>query len=43
MTASRYASEFECEFADAVDSVFAYADVEAALDPTLTPLFTGRW
>jgi hypothetical protein len=43
MTASRYASEFECEFADAVDSVFAYIDVEAALDPALTPLFAGRW
>jgi terminase large subunit-like protein len=39
MTAARYASEYECEFTDAIDSVFRHADIVAALDETLTPLY----
>jgi Terminase large subunit, T4likevirus-type, N-terminal len=42
-TATRYASEYECEFTDAIDSVFRYEDVTAALDPTLAPLFPEGW
>ncbi len=43
MTAARYASEYGCEFTDAIDSVFSHADVNAALDPSLRPLFPGGW
>jgi hypothetical protein len=43
MLPSFFASEYECEFSDAIDSVFAADDVRAALDPTLTPLFPGGW
>jgi formate-dependent nitrite reductase cytochrome c552 subunit len=43
LTAARYASEYECEFTDAIDSVFSHADVSAALDPSLTPLYPGGW
>ncbi len=43
MTAAQFASEYECEFTDAIDSVFFYADIRAALDPDLTPLFPGGW
>jgi hypothetical protein len=43
MTASRYASEYDCEFSDAVDSVFYAHDVNAAIDPELTPLYAGGW
>ena len=43
MTASWYASEYECEFTDAIDSVFRHEDVSAALDATLTPLFPEGW
>ena len=38
-----YASEYECEFGDAIDSVFAADDIEAALEPTVTPIFEGGW
>ena len=31
------------EFTDAIDSVFSHAHVMAALDPTLTPLYTEGW
>jgi hypothetical protein len=34
-----FASEYLCEFADTVDSVFTYADVMAAVSPSVTPLF----
>ena len=34
MTAAVYASEYDCEFTDAIDSVFFSADIRAALDPT---------
>ena len=43
MTATLYASEYDCEFTDAIDSVFRYADITAALDNTLTPLFPEGW
>jgi Terminase large subunit, T4likevirus-type, N-terminal len=43
MTAAVYASEYLCEFGDTLDSVFAYDDVIAALDPDLTPLFEKGW
>jgi hypothetical protein len=38
-----YASEYECVFGDSVDSVFFAADIEAALDETLTPLYPEGW
>jgi Terminase large subunit, T4likevirus-type, N-terminal len=41
MTAAQFASEYECEFADPIDTVFFYADIRAAVDPGLTPLFSG--
>jgi hypothetical protein len=43
MTAAAYASEYDCEFTDAIDSVFFWADIRAAVDPDLTPLFKGGW
>jgi hypothetical protein len=43
MTAAAYASEYECQFTDAIDSVFFYADVQAAIDPDLKPLYPGGW
>jgi hypothetical protein len=43
MTPTFYASEYLCEFGDTIDSVFAFNDVQVALDPTLTPLFPKRW
>jgi hypothetical protein len=43
ISAAAYASEYECRFTDAVDAVFAHADVVAALDHTITPLFEGGW
>jgi hypothetical protein len=43
MTRAAYASEYLCEFVDAVDAVYAEADIAAALDPTLTPLFAQGW
>ncbi len=43
MSASFFASEYECEFTDAVDSVFYGHDIKAAIDPTLTPLYPGGW
>jgi hypothetical protein len=43
MTAAQFASEYECEFTDAVDSVFFYADIRATLDPDVAPLLTGGW
>ncbi len=32
-------SEYMCVFGDTQDSVFSYEDIQAALDPTVTPLF----
>jgi hypothetical protein len=43
MTAARFASEYDCVFADAVESVFFAADVRAAIDSDLTPLYQGGW
>jgi hypothetical protein len=43
MTAEMFASEYECEFGDTIDSVFSHSDVTAALDPTVTPLYEGAW
>jgi formate-dependent nitrite reductase cytochrome c552 subunit len=43
MTAAQYASEYDCEFTDAIDSVFHYADIQAAIDPNLHPLYSGGW
>jgi hypothetical protein len=41
MTAEMFASEWECEFGDTIDSVFSHADVTAALDPSLSALYEG--
>jgi hypothetical protein len=43
MTRAAFASEYLCEFVDAVDAVYAEADIAAAFDPTLTPLFAQGW
>jgi len=43
MTRAAFASEYLCEFVDAVDAVYAEADIAAALDPTLIPLFAQGW
>jgi len=43
MTAAFYASEYECEFGDTVDTVFSHNDIAAALDTTLGPLYPGGW
>jgi len=34
-----FAAEYECAFTDALDSVFRTADIVAALDPSVLPLF----
>ena len=34
-----FAQEYLCEFREAVDSVFRFEDIRAALDPRVTPLF----
>ncbi len=43
MTAERFASEYLCEFTDALDSVFRHDDVTAAVDENLAPLFPAGW
>jgi hypothetical protein len=43
MTAARFASEYECEFTDAIDVVFRHADIAAALTEQLEPLFPTGW
>jgi hypothetical protein len=43
MSAAAFASEYDCEFTDAIDSVFFYADIQAAIDADLTPLYPGGW
>jgi hypothetical protein len=43
MTAAAYAAEYDCEFTDPVDAIFYSQHVDAALDNSLTPLFTGGW
>jgi len=43
MTAAQFASEYECEFTDAIDSVFFYEHIRAAVDPHIEPLFAGGW
>jgi len=42
MGAAVYASEYECRFTDALDTVFSHTDVMKALDPTVKPL-EGGW
>ena len=34
-----YAQEYECDFADAIDSVFSYQDIHGALSGDVQPLF----
>jgi len=34
-----FAQEYECEFVETVDQVFAYADIQRALDSDVLPLF----
>ncbi|MBI2401438.1 MAG: hypothetical protein HYV20_01595 [Gemmatimonadetes bacterium] len=36
-----YRQEYLCEWLDPLDSAFGTDDIRAALDATLTPLFTG--
>jgi hypothetical protein len=43
MSPAAFASEYECQFTDAVDAVFAHDDVMAALDPSLSPLYQEQW
>jgi Terminase large subunit, T4likevirus-type, N-terminal len=43
MSAAAYASEYDCEFTDAIDSVFFYAHIRAAIDPDLDPLYPRGW
>jgi hypothetical protein len=43
MTRAAFESEWMCEFVDALDSVYTEADIAAALDPTLAPLFQKEW
>jgi hypothetical protein len=43
MTADQYASEYECQFIDALDSVFFTRDIHTALNPDLEPLYEGGW
>ena len=43
MTRAAFASEYLCEFVDSVYSVYTEADIAAAFDPTLTPLFAQGW
>lgn len=43
MTAAVFASEYECKFTDAIDSVFFQADITAAIDADLQPLYRGGW
>jgi hypothetical protein len=42
-TTDRYASEYECEFTDAIGSVFYHRDIQAALNPDIDPLYPGGW
>ncbi len=34
-----FSQEYLCEFVETEDSVFSYSDIQAALDPNVTPLF----
>ena len=34
-----FRQEYQCEFADVIDSVFRMADIERALSDDVTPLF----
>ena len=43
MNPAVYHSEYECEFIDAADSIFAHADVIAALNYAVTPLYEEDW
>jgi terminase large subunit-like protein len=43
MTRAAFASEYQCEFVDALDTVFRQDDIAAALDPTLDELFEEEW
>jgi hypothetical protein len=37
-----YRQEYLCSFEDTIDAVFAYADIQAALDNEVQPLFGGK-
>jgi hypothetical protein len=37
-----FRQEYQCSFEDAVDSVFSYADIRAALRPDVVPLFAVK-
>ncbi len=39
--AHRWAAEFECQFADTTDSLFAYALIQSAFSDDVKPLFVG--
>jgi hypothetical protein len=43
MTRAAFAGEYECQFLDAVDTVFRHDDIAAALDATLSPLDASDW
>jgi Terminase large subunit, T4likevirus-type, N-terminal len=43
MSQAAYGSEYDCRFTAAADAVFTHADVIAALDDTITPLFQEAW
>jgi hypothetical protein len=39
--AHRWAAEYECQFADTIDSLFAYDLIQSAFSDDVKPLFTG--
>jgi hypothetical protein len=43
MTPAAFASEYLCQFVDGLNSVYTEADITAALDPTLEPLYAKDW
>jgi hypothetical protein len=43
MTRAAFASGYLNEFVDSVDSVYAEADIAAAFEPTLAPMFQKEW
>jgi hypothetical protein len=43
LTADLYASEYECQFTDSLDSVFFYRHIRDALSRDLEPLYEGGW
>jgi hypothetical protein len=43
LPAAAYASEYMCEFTDAIDAVFAYDDVTRAVTSDVTRLYEEDW